>query len=178
MFPLCPRFRRKVREGQFWVFVFWVIKNKSLSWSSGYIGKYLLNIKGKHRNTMPNVLFLHRSFRSIGQEMCPRILLLRLSRVYEEFPSVLSFELHYRISFIVHPNVFSSLNYVSGFEKVCTKADMEGLDQFRDRGRSKLNHQLSPPPLEVFNKPFIVAGNQTHMLTEFQFSIKVIQLFF
>lgn len=66
--------------------------------------------------------------------MCPRILLLRLSRVYEEFPSVLSFELHYRISFIVHPNVFSSLYYVSGFEKVCTKADMEGLDNSEIEG--------------------------------------------
>lgn len=77
--------------------------------------------------------------------------------VHEEFPSVINFELHCRISSLVHPH------FLTKFQTVYTKTDLKGLEQFRNR-QVQIKPSAFISPLEVFNKPLIIAENQACVL--------------
>lgn len=120
--------------------------------------EYLLKIKGQGTNVIPNLLFLRNSPRSVTLEMCPWILLGRLCMRNFQVSPPLSFITEYLSLFIL---IFFFSYNIS--ETVYTKTDLKGLEEFRN-GQVQIKPSAFISPLEVFNKPLIIAGNQACVL--------------
>jgi len=121
-------------------------------------GKYLLKIKGRGMNVMPNVLFLHSSPRSITRD----VPLHPFGKSTASVWGISKCPLHWaslqnilRCSF----SFFSSLTIYSWIsETVYAEGDLKHLEQLGNRERSKPNRQLLSPPWKHSTNPWSLHG--------------------